>query len=97
MDPSSLLAERDIGLALRTLRTQLILTRMTPAQTPALEERGSREMVRMWITEPRQSERLARVLTALCAMTDLERRTSRAWLGPFIQHFPQVRAYTVVA
>jgi hypothetical protein len=37
-----------------------------------------------------RAERRARVTTALCAMTDHDRRTTSAWLAHFIPHSPQV-------
>lgn len=88
---------RGAGLPLlRALRAQLLVTDIGPEREAAL---ARDPLVRLtqcndWGPEMPQrrlrAERRARVTTALCAMTDHDRRTTSAWLAHFIPHSPQL-------
>jgi hypothetical protein len=82
----------EVAGLLRALRAQLLVTSVGPEREAVLAneardwESGS---VSAW--QQPQPEREARVMTALCAMTEHDRSITSAWLTHFIPHCPQVR------
>jgi hypothetical protein len=83
--------------ALRALRSQLLIHDVGGARAEALLKHSlAGPVMAEWQMSPRETQRKARVMTALCAMTEQERTTSRSWLAHFIPHCAPVGSFIFI-